>query len=822
VADTDIGDLPSAADEQAVRRMAALRPEVDHYIQAVMRAQVLASLFGVSAPVKVGRYELRRTIGSGGGGSVFVAWDPELAREVAVKLVIAADPVLQARALAEGQSLARLAHPNVVPVFDVGAVEERVYLVMELVGGRSLRSYAETARPREIVAAYRQCAHGLAAVHAAGLVHRDFKPDNAVIGGDGRVRVVDLGLAVAGPGDALATRAGTPRYMAPEQRRGEPLTAAADQYALAASLRETLSPMPRWLDRIVARALAEDPAARFPTMRDLEAALARDPRARWRRRALVAVAAAVAAVGYGFGQVREAEPPPCSGVGGELVAIWSPPQRATAIAHLEALNAPYARLAASRLAGGLDDYTTRWIAGRRATCLAFRRGELSASLYDRQLICLTSARDQLASLVELGGQVEADRVDRVIRALPELPDPARCGDADVLAAAAPPPDRAAEVARLGQRLDRARVRVQAEVPGIDDELAAIARDAQAVGHRPAFAAAQLLRGTALLVAGKFADAEAPLAEASAQAFRAGDYPAAVEAFARHAWILSKRNASVEVALTGVEQMVPLAEGLSRRGRFAEALLHNNLGSIWIANGRPDRARSELERAVALSREVEGPGTVELANAGLNLALVTDDPGRRAQLSDDASAFLRTRLGDDHPATLRARNMAALARADPEAARRQLSVSCAELARLHPGLTRAIAECSSELGWLELAHGDRSAARRAFGQVSIDDVPTPVAVYRDILDGELGRAADRLRTRSGREPPPGARWYDLRKAGDLALAAAELARAAHRPEQRAAELDTAIRYLFAAAGMQSATTVQYRLAWAQAERAALAR
>src|SRR5262249_40767068 len=161
-----------------------------------------------------------------------------------------------------------------------------------------------------------------------------------------------------------------------------------------------------------------------------------------------------------------------------------------------------------------------------------------------------------------------------------------------------------------------------------------------VGYGPLIAAAQLLRGTALLVDGQFADAEAPLAEASAVAFRAADYPAAVEAFARHAWILSKRGATVDATLAGVDQMAPLAEGLRGRGRFAEALLHNNLGSIWITHGRRDRARDELSRAVALARHVDGPGAIELANAALNLALVTDDVARRAELCDGASAFLR--------------------------------------------------------------------------------------------------------------------------------------------------------------------------------------
>src|SRR3954469_1744976 len=268
---------PSDDDDRVAEWLLAARPEVDRYLRDVLRARASAGLFGSAPAVVVGRYELRGHIGEGGGGSVFEAWDPELARPVALKLIAAADPAVRSRAVAEGQVLARLSHPNVVPVFDVGVIDDRIYLVMELVRGVSLRSHARAARPRDIVAVYRQCAHGLAAAHAAQLVHRDFKPDNAILGSDGRVRVIDFGLALDEGG--AATPAGTPRYMAPEQLRGEPITAAADQYALAAALREAVVPMPGWLDRVVARGLAEAPGDRFASMATLAAALGRDPAA---------------------------------------------------------------------------------------------------------------------------------------------------------------------------------------------------------------------------------------------------------------------------------------------------------------------------------------------------------------------------------------------------------------------------------------------------------------------------------------------------------------------------------------------------------------
>jgi hypothetical protein len=243
--------------------------------------------------VAVGRYRLGRQLGRGGGGSVFIAADPELHRDVAVKLIRCGSERHRDRALTEGRALAKLSHPNVVAVHDVGEAGDYVYLVMELLRGESLRQLAEDGRSvRELVGAYRQAASGLAAAHAAGLVHRDFKPDNAMFGDDGRLRVVDFGLAIdAEASDAAA--AGTPRYMAPEQRAGTATGTSTgtsvDQYALGVALREAVTVrerrVPAWLGRVLARATAELPGDRYPAMAALAATRAdrRTDRARDRR-----------------------------------------------------------------------------------------------------------------------------------------------------------------------------------------------------------------------------------------------------------------------------------------------------------------------------------------------------------------------------------------------------------------------------------------------------------------------------------------------------------------------------------------------------------
>ncbi|HET6585525.1 MAG TPA: serine/threonine-protein kinase, partial [Nannocystaceae bacterium] len=221
---------------------------------------------------RVGRYVLLERIGMGGMGIVYAAFDPELDRRVALKLLrgSAGEARADLRLLREARALAKLTHPNVVPVFDVGSAAGRPYVAMEFVEGQTLTRWL-AARPRsqaEILRVFGEAGRGLAAAHAIGIVHRDFKPDNVLLGGsgdDGRVpaivRVGDFGLArpvtatssrtsadaIALPSDAdepldaspltrVGLVLGTPSYMAPEQHRGEDATPATDQYALCVSL----------------------------------------------------------------------------------------------------------------------------------------------------------------------------------------------------------------------------------------------------------------------------------------------------------------------------------------------------------------------------------------------------------------------------------------------------------------------------------------------------------------------------------------------------------------------------------------------------------
>ena len=267
----------------------------------------------------IDRYEIERWLGAGGMGVVYAARDIHLGRAVAVKLV---GPRIdtgsgQGSLVREAQALARLRHPNIAAVYDIGLSSDRLFVVMELVDGGTVADWlkSEARSWHEILNVYLQAARGLAAAHAAGFVHRDFKPENVLLGKEGVARVSDFGVArIIGeaerdsaegvPEERSATRTGgvvgTPGYIAPEILRHEVVDGRADQFSFCVSLYaalygerpfellegpgrvvETLGRRrparrrigPRWLERFVERGLATDPRDRWPTMDALARAI---------------------------------------------------------------------------------------------------------------------------------------------------------------------------------------------------------------------------------------------------------------------------------------------------------------------------------------------------------------------------------------------------------------------------------------------------------------------------------------------------------------------------------------------------------------------
>ena len=325
----------------------------------------------------VGRYALIEMIGRGGMGSVFVAHDPQLDRKVALKVVRAErfeEPEVRARLSREARAMAKIVHPHVVTVFDAGELEDGVFIAMELVDGHTLGAWLAAAPRtwRDIVRLFVTVGRGLAAAHAAGIVHRDFKPDNVLVDRAGRAAVTDFGLAVAFTAPVEQTGAlaalpiadamersrmgalvGTPLYMAPEQFTGKPVDARSDQFSFAVALwgalygqrpfegetlgalmdavtagrlqpRPARTAVPARVHRVLERALRTAPDARYPDLPALLDQLQLAMQPRWPRAAgagaLLAVAATTALVLARRGPDEAAPPRPGSALAAVAIA----------------------------------------------------------------------------------------------------------------------------------------------------------------------------------------------------------------------------------------------------------------------------------------------------------------------------------------------------------------------------------------------------------------------------------------------------------------------------------------------------------------------
>jgi anti-sigma factor RsiW len=298
------GALP-AADQARVERLIDQCATCRRQVSELMRLRSTADASGTPtgggpAPERIGRYQVRGVLGQGGMGVVVRAWDPELEREVAIKLVRGASADGALRLAREARAMAKVRHPAVLAVHDVGVAAGEVFVVMELIDGETLADWFARRPPwREALDRCRAAGVGLAAAHAAGLVHRDFKPHNVLCARDGRVLVADFGLARGAPGaetpsalTAAGAIVGTPAYMAPEQHLGEAVGPAADQFALAATIYEGLYGARLFAGTTLAALLSELMAGKVrppPATSDVppavraavERGLAREPADRW-------------------------------------------------------------------------------------------------------------------------------------------------------------------------------------------------------------------------------------------------------------------------------------------------------------------------------------------------------------------------------------------------------------------------------------------------------------------------------------------------------------------------------------------------------------
>jgi len=483
---------------------------------------------------KVGRYEIVRIVGRGGMGAVYAAYDPQLDRQVALKVLHSGRRT--ASLIAEAKALARLDDPHVVHVFDAGEHEDEVFIAMQLVVGDDLRTVLakRAATPAEIVRWFVDAGRGLVAAHAAGLVHRDFKPGNVLVDRRGRVAVTDFGLAIdtLDPAEPSRAFAGTPLYMAPEQHALESATAASDQFAFCVAMWEALfgqhpfvtslaSPaligsqimeaaliapprvagVPRGIVDALERGLAKRPAERWPSMAELIAQLApHKPRRTWP----IVVAAIGSAVLAGGGIWLLARGPVAScdaNAERALARAWSPMRATLQRAAFLKSQRPYAAAAATRTSDALDHYATRWRELSVATCSAETTASGSELLVKKRA-CLDASLDRWRALDGVLETGTADVVDHASEALATLVDLGDCSDPKTIMASPDAPSLAFAPAVLVLRADLDRVAAE-QATGSPHTLEAtrglVAR-AEGLAWPPGIARAHIELGNALSLA----------------------------------------------------------------------------------------------------------------------------------------------------------------------------------------------------------------------------------------------------------------------------------------------------------------------------------
>ncbi|WP_394838112.1 tetratricopeptide repeat-containing serine/threonine protein kinase [Pendulispora rubella] len=656
----------------------------------------------------VGRYVVDGLLGEGGMGVVYAAYDPELDRKVALKMVRSdSDPSLEGRdrLQREAQAMARLSHPNVVAVHDIGMHDEQLFLAMEYIDGITLRSWLlRESRPvRQILHAFLQAGRGLAAAHASGLVHRDFKPDNVLCDRRERVCVTDFGIAqaIAVPpsmreGHELAadspwtvgnTRSliGTPAYMTPEQYRGERADASSDQFSFCVALYEGLyrqlpfagetwsqlakavtegrvreppsrSGVAPRVHRAILRGLSVESSKRFASMDELLAALSRNPAARrWRTVGWVAAVGALAAVPLAYRYARSQSQLVCKGSEQKLSGVWDDGRKRAVHDAFIGTHKPFAFEAWTGVERVLDAYARHWVAARADACEATQvRAEQSVSLLDLRMVCFDERLAEMRALTDAFTAADGDVIAKAAAAAQGLTPLVGCSQVKaLLGRVAPPSDAAA--ARAVEDVRGVLVRVNAtRLAGKYADAVPVIREAtdraERTGYGPVIAEAHLQEAFLKEAQGDHKGAEAVLYRAAWAADAANDDRSRAEAWTHLVFTAGAAQARHDLAPMLNEQAMSAIKRMGGDDKL-EAVRLGNFAVTLGGQQKYDEALAEFERARPLIEKVYGRESVEmitLLNRVANVYLSQRSYERAIETLERARSITESSLGAEHP------------------------------------------------------------------------------------------------------------------------------------------------------------------------------
>ena len=630
-----------------------------------------------SGPIPIiDRYTITGLVGAGGQALVYTAHDNVLGRTIALKILRDAK---DAMVLDEARLAAKLSHPNIIAIHDAGAMRDgQLYLAMEYVAGGSLDQWLRKGRRSrsEIIRVCVDAGRGLSAAHGAGIVHRDIKAANILVGEDGRARVTDFGLATAEAGTHRI--AGTLAYMAPEQLDGH-ATPASDQFSYAVTVWEALTgslpfppaadraaaalagppanKLPRYLDRALRRALDPDPAKRYSGIGVLVNALMLDPNRLWRRLGVATVAAgAIATTAFVFAQHREAT---CANLDAPLRTIWNPATRTRVEAAFAASKKPFAPQMARGVLAHVDSYTSAWATARGAACTATAQGGQSAELLDLRNQCLDERSAALRATVDALATADERVVEHALELVRGLPPIAVCSDTAWLRERVRPPTDPVtrkRVTAIAEQLATSQALLRAgklkEALTVADAAASAAR---LVDHAPTKARTELALGKARALLGETQAAEKHLQEAAQLAQRGRDDRVAAEAWIELVKVIGHGNARYDEAL----RYAGFAEATAARlgdDKALRATLDYYRCAIYELQAKLDAADAACMNAAKLRTELYGassPDVADLLVLRARLAHKRSKPNEARELVTRAIAIREQALGKDHPSVMEA-------------------------------------------------------------------------------------------------------------------------------------------------------------------------
>jgi eukaryotic-like serine/threonine-protein kinase len=714
VAGTGAGGAAStfAAGLDATVAAAATAPAIDLPGGTLSRSIAAASKSGTtlrSEPLNrgdtLGRYVVLARLGAGGMGEVYTAYDPELDRRIALKVIRpmpgeGSTHSAQVRLLDEARALARLSHPNVVAIHDVGVFEGDVFLAMEFVEGETLTAWLEGGERswRDVVDVVVAAGRGLEAAHAAGLIHRDVKPDNIIIGKDGRVRVLDFGVAMSARTAPVAARGtesslvGTPAYMAPEQFSGEDVGPYTDQFSLGVTLYQALwkqrpfagssivelaanvtegepapppvGEVPAFVRAAVMRALAREPAARHPSLSAMLAALVPPTRrSTWPWLAAGAAAVAVAAAVV-VATGSRAGAPACTGFEHALAGVWDPARKAAVAAAITQDGE------AAAIVQVVDRYASDWIARKTDACRATHvtRAQ-SVTVLERRMACLDTRRRELDAVLAVLVAADRDGKRGGIESVTGLSPISQCDNLAALAAGGAPAAVAAdEVRALEEGLARIRaLRLAGDYKTLRAEVPALIARADAAGWGALAAAVLVERGRAEGFDGDPKTARETLFEAIRRAAQAEDAASEASAWIELVGVEAGRLRQPTEALRWAKHAeIALARAGGDQAQRAQLLVHT--GGALRQLDRGDEGLALMLEARTLLTHALGARhyRVAFATAAIGTAYRALGQHERAIAEGEvALAQLSELLGERHPLLGASLNNLALAYDDAD-------------------------------------------------------------------------------------------------------------------------------------------------------------